>query len=79
MESCNNSRCIISRFNSVPTFVAEPPLGVNATIKFADKKPVPLKVKFDVAPFIILQDIASNVGITSYYFYKSSFGSIINF
>ena len=29
--------------------VAEPPLGVNATIKFADKKPVPLKVKFDVA------------------------------
>ena len=53
------------------TFVAEPPLGVNATIKFADKKPVPLKVKFDVAPFIILPDIASNVGITLTTFTKA--------
>ena len=44
--------------------VAEPPLGVNETIKFADKNPVPVNVKFVAVVVILFPAILHNVGGT---------------
>ena len=53
------------------TVDAEPPLGVNETIKPEPKNPVPVKVKFPAVAFKIVPLMLSNVGVTVTTFTKA--------